>query len=168
MINKNCKNQDFPKYFIIDGTYISDAKTVANKFNAYFVNVGPMLVASVCPPVNRSFKDYLGSPIDYNFHFQKVPPDIISKIIDNLKPKSSSGVDGISNKLLKVIKNEILDILTLIVNQSLQNGIFPDKLKIAKVCPLYKKNENNRFKITGLSLSCPACLKCLKGSCISN
>ena len=31
--------------------------------------------------------------------------------------------------------------LTIIVNQSLCTGIFPDKLKIAKVIPLYKKQD---------------------------
>ena len=36
--------------------------------------------------------------------------------------------------------------LTLIINQSIHTGIFPDKLKIAKVVPFYKKNENYLFE----------------------
>ena len=35
--------------------------------------------------------------------------------------------------------------LSIIVNQSLCTGIFPDKLKIAKVIPLYKKQDENVF-----------------------
>ena len=33
--------------------------------------------------------------------------------------------------------------LTLLINQSLQSGIFPDKLKIAKVVPIFKAGKDN-------------------------
>ena len=36
---------------------------------------------------------------------------------------------------------EIVRPLTLIVNQSLVTGIFPNQLKIAKVIPLFKKDD---------------------------
>ena len=55
-----------------------------------------------------------------------------------MKNKSSSGVDGISNKILKCITVEILEAVTLIINQMLKTGIFPDAFKIAKVILLYK------------------------------
>ena len=60
-------------------------------------------------------------------------------IIDKLPSKASSGVDGISPIILKHIKNEICRPVTLIVIQCLTNGIFPDKLKIAKVVPIHKR-----------------------------
>ena len=31
--------------------------------------------------------------------------------------------------------------ITLVINQSLKTGMYPDKLKIAKVMPVYKKGE---------------------------
>ena len=40
-------------------------------------------------------------------------------------------------KLLKHIKEEIHQALTLIINQSLKMGIFPEKLKISKVIPIF-------------------------------
>ena len=45
-------------------------------------------------------------------------------------------------KLIKSIKLDILDPLTLTINQLLMSGIFPDKLKLAKVIPLYKKGDS--------------------------
>jgi hypothetical protein len=48
--------------------------------------------------------------------------------------------------LLKLIKLAVLPVLTLIINQSLENGIFPDRLKIAKVTPVFKKNEDYLFE----------------------
>ena len=58
----------------------------------------------------------------------------------------SCGCDGISNKLLKLIKNEISKPITLIVNQSLKTGIFPKAFKIAKVKPIYKKGDKADLK----------------------
>ena len=40
-----------------------------------------------------------------------------------------------------MISNDIADSITLIINQSLKSGIFPDQLKIAKVTPIYKKDD---------------------------
>jgi hypothetical protein len=47
--------------------------------------------------------------------------------------------------LIKTIKHEILKPLTIIINQTLNTGIFPDNLKIAKVIPLYKKDDEMIF-----------------------
>ena len=43
--------------------------------------------------------------------------------------------------MLKVIGPIIVKPLTLIINQSLITGIFPDHMKIAKVVPLHKKDD---------------------------
>ena len=41
-------------------------------------------------------------------------------------------------QLIKLIKNEISPLLTIICNRFLNDGIYPDAFKIAKVIPLYK------------------------------
>ena len=61
--------------------------------------------------------------------------------LNNLKPKLSCGHDGISTKLLKTCRLEICKPLTLIINQMLTTGIFPDDQKVAKVIPLFKKGK---------------------------
>ena len=49
---------------------------------------------------------------------------------------------NIALALLEHLKNkDLLKCLSLIINQSLYSGIFPDKLKIAKVTPIYKKGD---------------------------
>ena len=64
-------------------------------------------------------------------------------MIDNLENKNSSGHDGISNKLLKTIKGDISQSLTIIINQMLTTGIFPDDFKLSKVIPLFKKGDSS-------------------------
>ena len=84
-------------------------------------------------------------PCAASFNFVYTKPDDIEKIIRNLKPKSSAGCDNISTKLLKEIENVISRPLSIIINQSLCTGIFPEKLEIAKVIPLYKKDDDRSF-----------------------
>ena len=87
---------------------------------------------------DSDFSHYLKEKIDINFAFNNVNEGEIIKIINNLPSKSSSGKDQISTNLLKQIKHCITPSLTLLINQMLNTGIFPDNLKIAKVIPLFK------------------------------
>ena len=48
-----------------------------------------------------------------------------------------------SGILLKFCATAIIKPLTAIINQSLLNGIFAHKLKLAKVIPIYKKGDVN-------------------------
>ena len=75
------------------------------------------------------------------FKFAAVDENKIGAIIDNLKCKASFGHDLISNKLIKSIKVVLLKPLTIIINQTLTTGIFPQELKISKVKPLFKKGD---------------------------
>ena len=59
-------------------------------------------------------------------------------LLENLKNKTNTGIDGISNQLLKSAKNVLVKPITTIINQTIVTGIFPDNLKISKVIPLYK------------------------------
>ena len=61
-------------------------------------------------------------------------------VINSLTNKSSVGIDGISTILLKCIAPSIIR-LTLITNQIMKTGIFPNKLKLAKVIPIYKIDD---------------------------
>ena len=67
-------------------------------------------------------------------------------MIDTLKPKPTRGIDNISNQLLKHIKHEISDPISRIINQSFLTGVFPNKLKIARVIPVHKKNDDQLFE----------------------
>ena len=99
----------------------------------------------IISPKNKSFRSFLTKRVNCKFTFKNVDHDTVDSIINELSPKSSYGFDGISTKLLKHIKNALLIPITSIINQMLNTGIFPDKLKIAKVTPVYKKDNENQF-----------------------
>ena len=68
----------------------------------------------------------------------------IQNIIKSFLPKTSSGCDGISNKILKNIIPGISYPLTMLINKSLHEGVFPSLLKQAKVVPLFKDKEKDK------------------------
>ena len=67
----------------------------------------------------------------------------IKRIIQDLHPKLSSGYDGISNKLLKKLSDQISNPLMIIFNKSIKEGVFPDKMKAADMSPLFKSKDRS-------------------------
>ena len=65
----------------------------------------------------------------------------ISKLIRNLQHSKSPGYDNITASLIKEVSEGIIQPLVYIYNLSMETGIFPDNLKIAKVIPAYKKGD---------------------------
>ena len=142
-LNRKINKSKFPSEFIINNRSIADHKEIADQFNIFFSNIGSNLSHSIEIVDNTSdFTDYLNNPTEHRFNFNVITESETLSIINKLKSKNSSGKDEISNNLLKSIKDEIGKPLTIIINQSLRTGIFPDALKIAKMKPLYKKGDN--------------------------
>ena len=109
----------------------------------FFSRVGPDLAESINSTSAKSFSYYLKQNIYSSFEFNCIDIPEVWKTINDLSSKNSCGYDSISSKLLKRISEFIEEPLRLIINQSLCSGIFPDKLKIAKVIPLYNKGDHH-------------------------
>lgn len=129
--------------FMIDDEMCSDQKKIADTFNNYF--------ATICThnrPNNENspYTSYLSNPTVEKFEFKIINREETLTHLSQMKPSHSCGHDSISNNLLKIIKTEISDCLTLIINQSITTGIYPDQLKIAKVVPIHKKNDKLDIK----------------------
>ena len=59
----------------------------------------------------------------------------------SLKNKLTAGIDEIPEYVVKQCIEQLKVPLANIYNASLESGIFPDKLKIAKVIPIHKKGD---------------------------
>ena len=145
ILNRTRSNQNISDVFLIDNVMTTDPTIIANKFNTFFADIGLRLSESVNNTHNALFTGYLLNPSMYDFTFELITEETTMKILNNLKQKPSCGYDGISTKLLKTCKLEICKSVTLIINQTLSTGIFPDSLKVAKVIPLYKKCDKALF-----------------------
>ena len=135
-----------PDTFIKNGNELSDPKEIANAFNEYFSKIGSNLASNInCTEDGQSYKVYLQNPTLKKFAFKKVNDNKVLSIINKLKNKKSRGADNISNQLLKTIKQELCKPLTIIINQMIETGVYPEKFKISKITPIYKKNERTNI-----------------------
>ena len=146
ILTKNQTKHKLPTVFKENGTDITDNRNIANKYNSFFTNVGQKIAKDIQYDGNKNYSYYLNKQINSTFTFKNIDEIIIKKTINNLPTKNSCGYDDISSKLLKVIAPVIIKPLSLLINRVLNTGIFPDKLKIAKVIPIYKKCDPKLFE----------------------
>ena len=133
IICENKMKSEYPRFFTDKGQQITEDKNIADKFNEYFTKIGPSLGNSIDIADKATFDTYLKKPNSSSFQLQYTDAPSVQKIINNLKPKSSAGHDNISSKLLRQIGDIVAYPLSITVNQSLCTGIFPRRLKLAKV-----------------------------------
>ena len=141
--NKKCRLPDFFKG--ADGNKITDPKEIANNFNDFFTNIGNKLADKITPPDNNYVSPLKSKNQQSSIFLNPTNPEEIIKIVKKLKDSNSSGIDNISTKLLKSIIDEISPVLSHIFNRSILLGIVPSQLKIAKVNPIFKANDNQIF-----------------------
>ena len=93
----------------------------------------------------QRFYEYLQETESSSIFLNPIVESDIMEIINKLNPTKSPGCDNIGNNIIKKVSNEIIKPLTMIFNLSLSTGLFPDKLKITKVIPIFKKDDPTVF-----------------------
>ena len=111
---------------------------VSELLNTFFVEIGPSLSRNVAN-VDTTYEEFLCATTK-EFIFEKTTTAHILSLLSKLCKSKATGLDKISAKLLKECPDLIAESLTLIFNQSLSTGIFPDEWKSARVTPLYKNS----------------------------
>jgi hypothetical protein len=144
-IGKQSDKSSFPQSFKIDNENISNKMQIAESFNTYFANIGASTSQNV-PKLKKHYTDYLANSVCNSMYLESIDPSVVFDVVKKLKPKTSSGHDEISTKLVKESIVTIIQPLTHIINLSLNTGIVPDQLKIAKVIPIYKSSDTNQLK----------------------
>ena len=105
--------------------------------------IGSQLAAEIQPP-QRSFETFLQQH-DSVFKFSSVSELTLLHVVKKLKPKTSTGVDCVSNKILKQIAPIIITPLHYLINLSLQTGFVPNQIRVSKIIPLFKSGDEHKF-----------------------
>ena len=72
-----------------------------------------------------------------------VDEDEVSCIVSSFKKSKACGPASIPTSILKNYIDVLVAPITYIINLSFLEGTFPNILKLANVCPIYKKNEKD-------------------------
>lgn len=108
---------------------------VADTFNSFFASVGEPYQSSSdrLPKINKN--------VENSMFLQPTNPKEIKDLLTNLKMKHSSGVDELPPMLLKKCADELTLPLVYLINQSFNEGTFPDLLKVSIIKPIHKKGN---------------------------
>ena len=117
---------------------------IANGFCKYFTNIGPSLTGKI-PASNHFFWSFLPSTVNESIILKPTSTQEVRDICNSFKSGKAPGCDNIAMTVIKDSLNIIADPLSKIINISLKNGIFPDKLKVAKVLPAFKSEDPQYF-----------------------
>ena len=70
----------------------------------------------------------------------------VNQIIMELKNRKSKDIYGMTAEIIKSAKDELCQPLTKLINDCIEEGYFPEQLKIRKVVPIHKNGGVNDCK----------------------
>ena len=123
----------------------------ADNFNEHFLSVAASLISErnhgIQNPSEELFQFCTDRQNDSKpFDIPLLAVHEVGNLIASMANKKSSGTDEISPKILKIALPYIIEPLTYIFNLCIEQNVFPDKLKHAKVIPLPKTRDMTSVK----------------------
>ncbi|XP_045471792.1 uncharacterized protein LOC123678693 [Harmonia axyridis] len=131
---KNCSR--IPGVMYVDEEPHDDPQAVVNIFAEHFSELN---VEAVDEPENIRYTSADQYP---PVIVPEISEDEIKSIMSNFPNKTTSGDNGIPSFFLRNYSAVLAKPLTIIINFSLKNCIFPSQWKRARVVPIFKKGNN--------------------------
>ena len=168
ILNKTKEKCNIPESLIVDNVEIHDEFKIAQEFNNFFIEIGSKLCESLpdrMQNLNTQYSSYLQNVNEASLYMKPISEGEIISVVQKLKNKTSPGYDDINITVIKQIIPFICKPLADIFNKSIQTGIVPNKLKLAKVTPVFKsgskQNTCNYRPISVLSVFSKILEKCV-------
>ncbi|XP_065684290.1 uncharacterized protein LOC136096675 [Hydra vulgaris] len=132
--------RNLPAQIIIDNIEYSDKNMIAEKINEFFVNIGPNLTSKIKSP-NNSFKSYL-SDIQSELKYKELNYQELNVAVNYFVLNKTPGIDDIWSWVVANVFTTINKPIFEIFKSSIKTEVVPDKLKVAKVVPIFKTGES--------------------------
>ena len=107
---------------------------ISNNLNSYFINIGPKMASKI--PETETPNTISSSP--NSFFCEPCTEGEVFREMMHLNGKKSVGIENIPIKFIKMSAEYTSSVLADRYNKCMQEGVFPSKLKIAKVTPIFK------------------------------
>ena len=134
--NSNSKCRSTTKSVTFNNHILDTPHEISEAFNDHFTNIAPTL-AHKLPPTDTSPNSFLSGNYPHSMVVPFVTPDDTLKVINALKNKKVH-FDEIPVHIIKENRDLLSIPLTILFNQSINTGTFPEKFKLAKVIPIHK------------------------------
>ncbi|XP_065652667.1 uncharacterized protein LOC136079922 [Hydra vulgaris] len=118
-------------------------EVIIEKLNNFFLDVSPNLAAKI-PVGQKKFDSYLATT-DLIMQEPILTKSELHTAFNSLKKNKSAGIDQINVNVIKSVFDIIEPSLSHIFNLSLKSGHIPDKLKIAKITPIFKSDDETNI-----------------------
>ena len=136
-MGRNCRGKT--SIVTENGNILSEDRDKAMAFNAFFFESIQYIVANNATSLNGDvniFRTLI--PQQSTFVLQKVNRNNVEVILNNLNCNKGPGYDNITPKMLLVRKELGTDIVKDFFNMMIDDGNYPDVLKIHKIIPILK------------------------------
>jgi len=138
IIKINSSNRNQPNSLLVNNKLVSEPKQVAETFNEYFSSIAEKLQKKI-KHVSKNFSSFLQNPNPYNFFIMPANVTQVINIINDLNSNKSLGPYSTPTDIFHLIKLNVAEPLTEIINLSFEEGVYIDQLKIAKVVAIFKE-----------------------------
>ena len=140
--NTNSKTITTVKDLINDSAIAREPSKISNIMNEHFASVGGRLAGKLASP-RHHFLEYVikcKSPSS-SFFLWPGAPQKLKLEISSISNNKSYGLYSSPTKLLKLSKDIIAPVISETFNTSVKLGIYPSKLKMPKIIPIFKSND---------------------------
>jgi hypothetical protein len=142
----NIKNSSKSYKSLIDTRDDQHVLEDLNRINEYFGTIGRKLTEDgMRDAERRTDRPSDASTIDIEplSSFFAYPTDAseVTTVLKNLRRNTSPGIDDIKTEMLQMVKDEIAPPIAHIFNLSIEQGIFPERAKVALLVPIHKKGD---------------------------
>jgi len=138
LFNKR-RTKEIVREIVSNGVEVQDRQVIADTFIEYFSNIGVQLDRNI-PCAQSSPLDFMGASSPNSIFIQPSLPAEITSIVHSL-PTKSSNFNAVPVFIFKQIIDIVSPVISNLFNRSINTGVFPDCLKLARVVPIYKSGD---------------------------
>lgn len=143
IINSETKaiSQSWIKSIFINNNEIFNPHDISNEFNEYFANLAVKNTATINSSEALNILNSCYPSVPSHFKFCQIDSEDLYAVICQLKPNKSDRNGNIPTSIFKDYFHILGQPLLSLLNSCLEEGTFPDFMKIGTITPLLKKGN---------------------------